>query len=220
MNKFNYEDFEKISYYKNVIEDPKFLIELIERSDDYLNESSKIPKWAEWTASGDVPYVFGLHHILCMYLAACKSLNAVCIAFSVVAFSPVSSNSFSSSVNITVFLVSGILIILEYSCWSLAILSMPNFPPSLFPCFNNNSYIINITSYSNHLGRARGFIVYSGEYEVMATDLQNIPNFTFVNDIITTNNYFQDDVIHSQDFVYNYNKDLTTKDNTKVENII
>jgi len=86
--------------------------------------------------------------------------------------------------------------------------------------FNNNSYIINITSYSNHLGRARGFIVYSGEYEVMATDLQNIPNFTFVNDIITTNNYFQDDVIHSQDFVYHYDKTLTTKDNTKVENII
>lgn len=86
--------------------------------------------------------------------------------------------------------------------------------------FNTNSYIVNITSYSNHLGRARGFIVYSGEYEVIATDLQNIPNFTFIGDITTTNNYFVDDVIHSQDFVYQYDKALTTKDNTKVENII
>ena len=86
--------------------------------------------------------------------------------------------------------------------------------------YNNNSYIINITSYSSHTGRARGFIVFSGEYEVIATDLQNIPNFTFIDDIITTNNYFQDDVIHSQDFVYIYDKTLTTKDNTKVENII
>lgn len=59
MHKFLYEDFEKISYYKNVIDDPKFLISLIERSDENLKESSKIPKWSEWSASGDVPYIFG-----------------------------------------------------------------------------------------------------------------------------------------------------------------
>lgn len=59
MPNFTYEDFEKISYYKNVISDPQFVIELIERSDEYLTESSKIPKWSEWTASGDVPYTFG-----------------------------------------------------------------------------------------------------------------------------------------------------------------
>lgn len=59
MHKFLYEDFEKISYYKKVIDDPKFLISLIERSDDNLKESSKIPKWSEWSASGDVPYIFG-----------------------------------------------------------------------------------------------------------------------------------------------------------------
>ncbi len=59
MPDFNYEDFEKISYYKNVIADPKFVIDLIERSDSYLTESSRIPKWSEWNASGDVPYSFG-----------------------------------------------------------------------------------------------------------------------------------------------------------------
>lgn len=59
MPNFVYEDFEKISYYKNVILDPKFLIDLIERSDEHLTESSRIPKWSEWTASGDVPYIFG-----------------------------------------------------------------------------------------------------------------------------------------------------------------
>lgn len=86
--------------------------------------------------------------------------------------------------------------------------------------FNTNSYIINITSQSNHLGRTKGVIMYSGEYEEIATDLQGIPNFTFVNDIATTNNYFQDDVIHSQDFIYHYDKKKTTKSTTKVDNII
>lgn len=59
MPNFLYEDFEKISYYKNVIDDPKFLISLIERSDESLDENSKIPRWTEWSASGDTPYVFG-----------------------------------------------------------------------------------------------------------------------------------------------------------------
>jgi len=55
----NLEQFEKIHYYKNVIEDPTFLIDLIEKSDEYLTETTSIPKWQEWSASGDVPYVFG-----------------------------------------------------------------------------------------------------------------------------------------------------------------
>lgn len=59
MPNFICEDFGKISYYKNVIGDPNFLIELIERSDEYLSENSSIPKWQEWVASGDTPYVFG-----------------------------------------------------------------------------------------------------------------------------------------------------------------
>lgn len=53
------EKFDKISYYKNVVLDPKSLIDLIEISDKDLTESTGIPKWKEWTASGDVPYVFG-----------------------------------------------------------------------------------------------------------------------------------------------------------------
>lgn len=55
----NVEKFEKISYYKNVIENPKLLIDLIERSDIYLTENTSIPKWQAWNASGDSPYQFG-----------------------------------------------------------------------------------------------------------------------------------------------------------------
>ena len=55
----NVERFEKISYYKDIIENPEYLISLIESSDKDMNDLSSIPKWQEWSASGDVPYVFG-----------------------------------------------------------------------------------------------------------------------------------------------------------------
>lgn len=55
----NVERFEKISYYKNVIDDPSHLIKLIEDSDLNSTEQTAIPKWQEWSASGNVPYIFG-----------------------------------------------------------------------------------------------------------------------------------------------------------------
>lgn len=55
----NVERSDKISYYKNVIENPDYLIALIEASDKNLNNFTSIPKWQEWTASGDVTYEFG-----------------------------------------------------------------------------------------------------------------------------------------------------------------
>ena len=55
----NVERFEKISYYKNVIDDPKFLINLIEGSDKNLTKDTNIPSWQEWIASGDEKYIFG-----------------------------------------------------------------------------------------------------------------------------------------------------------------
>ena len=55
----NVERFEKISYYKNVIDNPVFLINLIEDLDKNLTNSSSIPKWQEWIASGDEKYIFG-----------------------------------------------------------------------------------------------------------------------------------------------------------------
>jgi Rps23 Pro-64 3,4-dihydroxylase Tpa1-like proline 4-hydroxylase len=55
----NVERFEKISYYKNVINDPQFLINLIEESDKNLTIHTSIPSWQEWIASGDEEYVFG-----------------------------------------------------------------------------------------------------------------------------------------------------------------
>lgn len=55
----NLEQYEKIHYYKNIISEPHKLIQLIELSDNNLTENSSIPKWKEWSASGDVPYLFG-----------------------------------------------------------------------------------------------------------------------------------------------------------------
>ena len=55
----NVERFEKISYYKNVIDDPQFLINLIEDSDKNLTKDTSIPSWQEWIASGDEKYIFG-----------------------------------------------------------------------------------------------------------------------------------------------------------------
>ena len=51
--------YDKIHYYRNVIVDPEFLINLIERSDSSLTETSSIPKWSKWSASGDIEYTFG-----------------------------------------------------------------------------------------------------------------------------------------------------------------
>lgn len=53
------EQFGKIHYYKNVIDNPLSLINLIEKIDVDLTEETSIPKWKEWSASGDIPYVFG-----------------------------------------------------------------------------------------------------------------------------------------------------------------
>ena len=50
---------DKIFYYKNVISDPKLLIDLIEKTDERLTQNTTIPKWNTWEASGDSPYVFG-----------------------------------------------------------------------------------------------------------------------------------------------------------------
>lgn len=51
--------FDKVFYYENALEDPQSLIDLIEISDKDLNDNTSIPKWQEWSASGDLPYVFG-----------------------------------------------------------------------------------------------------------------------------------------------------------------
>lgn len=51
----NPDKFEKVYYYKNVVEDPISLINLIEKSDEKLTEKTSIPKWKKWTASGWLP---------------------------------------------------------------------------------------------------------------------------------------------------------------------
>lgn len=53
------EIFEKVFYYKNALEDPQVMIDLVESCDKDLTESTSIPRWQEWGASGDLPYIFG-----------------------------------------------------------------------------------------------------------------------------------------------------------------
>lgn len=51
--------YDKIHYYKNVIDEPNEIIRLIELTDKELTEESSITKWSEWAASGEPPYIFG-----------------------------------------------------------------------------------------------------------------------------------------------------------------
>lgn len=52
--------FDNVYYYKNVIEDPKKLIDLIE-STQADNFSDFITKWEEWSACSGEMYVYGEH---------------------------------------------------------------------------------------------------------------------------------------------------------------
>lgn len=49
---------DRIHFYEGVIETPYELIELIENTDTYLNETTSITKWKKWEAS-DASYEFG-----------------------------------------------------------------------------------------------------------------------------------------------------------------
>jgi len=55
----NVERYGKIHYYKNIINNPNELIDVIEKSDTKSTENTSITKWKEWHASGEPPYVFG-----------------------------------------------------------------------------------------------------------------------------------------------------------------
>ena len=59
MEDINLTQYDKIHYYENVIVDPKYLINLIELSDENMTDATSIPRWKEWSASGDVEYTFG-----------------------------------------------------------------------------------------------------------------------------------------------------------------
>ncbi len=50
---------EKIFYYKNLIDNPSALVDLIEQTDGTLTEGDAILPWRKWTASDDDSYVFG-----------------------------------------------------------------------------------------------------------------------------------------------------------------
>lgn len=48
----------EIHYYKNVISDPKRIIEIVEDTDSEINEDGILTKWQDWKSS-DQNYVFG-----------------------------------------------------------------------------------------------------------------------------------------------------------------
>ena len=60
--------FDKVYYYKNVLEDPKKLVDLIE-STQSDNFSSFITSWEEWSACSGEMYIYGEHkRIKCLSL--------------------------------------------------------------------------------------------------------------------------------------------------------
>jgi len=54
----NLQEHGEIFYYKNVIDNPDFLVTLIESTDEYLDENTSITKWKDWNSS-DKSYEFG-----------------------------------------------------------------------------------------------------------------------------------------------------------------
>lgn len=53
-----------IFYYKNVIQDYKNIVDLIEETDSECDENSLISKWKDWKTSSEVPYIFGKQKII------------------------------------------------------------------------------------------------------------------------------------------------------------
>ena len=86
--------------------------------------------------------------------------------------------------------------------------------------YNNNTYIIHITFIDTLRSCIYGYLVYSGNPEVMAVDLQSIPDFVLLDNINIMNNYFSDDKICNQNFRYNFDKANITKATFKVADIV
>lgn len=55
---FNLKEYDKIFYYKDVIQNPYELVGVIEDTDSFLNEHTSITKWKNWVSS-DGSYEFG-----------------------------------------------------------------------------------------------------------------------------------------------------------------
>jgi hypothetical protein len=54
----DFEQYEKIIYYKNVIKNTKTLVDSIEYTDSLVDENSALSKWEDWDVS-DNSYTFG-----------------------------------------------------------------------------------------------------------------------------------------------------------------
>lgn len=74
--------------------------------------------------------------------------------------------------------------------------------------FNNNSYLIHIRYVDTLRRRVVGFLQFSGQIEQIAKDLDGIPNLVLTENIQVMNNYFNDDKILSQDFIYTFDESL------------
>lgn len=49
----------KIFYYKDILKNPKSLINLLDSTDNRLNEDTDIEQWKEWISDGEINYSFG-----------------------------------------------------------------------------------------------------------------------------------------------------------------
>lgn len=54
----DFEQYDKIVYYKNVIKNTKTLVDIIEQTDSLIDENSALSKWEDWDVS-DNSYTFG-----------------------------------------------------------------------------------------------------------------------------------------------------------------
>ncbi len=51
--------YQRIFYYKDIVSNPKALVDLIESTEPHLTSSDAFFPWKKWTASDDESYVFG-----------------------------------------------------------------------------------------------------------------------------------------------------------------
>jgi hypothetical protein len=86
--------------------------------------------------------------------------------------------------------------------------------------FNNNSIFLQINKIDELRYIVYGSLIYSGEIEDFIMSLKGIVGLIYPNSVNVADNYFSEASILSQDFIYKFNKDLLTKADTIINNII
>lgn len=69
--------YDSIFYYKNIIQNPYEIIDIIEKTDSISDDHSLISKWKDWKTSSDDPYVFGKQKMFKPYIGKEKNENFI-----------------------------------------------------------------------------------------------------------------------------------------------